>query len=509
EENNSATYNMPVALQLSGDLNTEALQRSLHWLQERHSSLRTCFPEKDGQATVQVQEVEQIAPLLVHHMDDLSGEALRAEIRNRADSHAVAPFDIEQGPLFKAELLRVNDREAVLLLNMHHIISDGWSMGVFVRDWQDAYTAFAQGGQPSRPRLAIQYSDYAAWQRNWLQGEVLQRQAEYWRGQLAGIPELLELPADRPRPPRQSYQGAQYSRRLSAELSEKITALSRKAGVSDFMTLLAVFNLLLSRYSRQDDICVGSPIANRTHSQTEDVIGFFVNTLVLRSRPEPNSSFTDFLLDIRQPCLEAYAHQDIPFEMLVEQLQPARSLSHHPLFQVMFVLQNNESSELKLSGLDVTMLEAEYPVAKFDLTLSMEEQDGRFCCVWEYATDLFEAETVERMAEHFEMLLHAVVDNPKQSVSQLPMLTKNEVQQLQTWNDTATEYPADKTIVDLFEEQVEKTPDNIAVVFPSAGSGHGEEQQLTYAELNQQSNQLACYLLNLKDGSKHSTVDFL
>ncbi|OAD21294.1 Non-ribosomal peptide synthetase, partial [Candidatus Thiomargarita nelsonii] len=230
----------------------------------------------------------------------------------------------------------------------HHIISDGWSMGVFIRDWQHAYTAFAKGIEPSKPPLAIQYSDYAAWQRNWLQGEVLQQQVDYWHGQLAGAPELLELPTDKPRPPRQSYQGAHYAHHLSATLSQKITTLSLQAGVTDFMTLLSGFNILLGRYSRQDDICVGSPIANRTHSQTEDLIGFFVNTLVLRSQLKPTLSFSDLLLETRQTCLEAYAHQDIPFEMLVEQLQPTRSLSHHPLFQVMFVLQNNEAAELEM-----------------------------------------------------------------------------------------------------------------------------------------------------------------
>ncbi|TGN99812.1 thioester reductase, partial [Candidatus Thiomargarita nelsonii] len=478
EENNSATYNMPVALQLSGQLDSAALQQSLHWMQERHTSLRTYFPMKAGQATVQIQAIDQIETLPIHDLRLLTDEELRSEIQSRANSHAVAPFDLAQGPLFKAQLLQLNEEQSVLLLNMHHIISDGWSMGVFIRDWKQAYTAFAQSEQPSLPPLLIQYSDYAAWQHQWLQGQVLQQQVEYWHQQLTGSPELLELPTDKPRPAQQSYQGAFYAQHLSPALSQKITTLSRQAGVSDFMTLLASFNILLSRYSRQNDICVGSPIANRTLSQTEELIGFFVNTLVLRNQLKPQQSFTDLLLETRQSCLEAYAHQDIPFEMLVEQLQPTRSLSHHPLFQVMFVLQNNESAELELPGLDITVLNAEYPIAKFDLTLSMEEQDGQFHCVWEYATDLFEAKTIERMAGHFEVLLTAIVDNPEQSISHLPMLTEAEQQQLQTWNDTTTDYPKDQTIIDLFEQQVEKTPDNIAVVF--------EEQQLSYSELNRQ-----------------------
>ncbi|MCP4047630.1 MAG: AMP-binding protein, partial [Gammaproteobacteria bacterium] len=335
----------------------------------------------------------------------------------------------------------------------------------------------------------IQYSDYAAWQRDWLTGQVLQQQTDYWRTQLAGIPELLELPTDTPRPPQQSFSGAHHVRRLSLQLSRATVNVSREHGVSLFMTLLTTLSLLLSRYARQNDICVGSPIANRTHSQTEALIGFFVNTLVLRSQIQPSIRFIDLLQETRHTCLDAYAHQDIPFEVLVEQLQPSRSLSHHPLFQVMLVLQNTEAAPLELPGLDITPLNSEYPIAKFDLTLNVVEQDGQFECVWEYATDLFEAATIERMAGHFEILLTALVENPEQSISQLPMLTDNEIRQLHTWNETTTDYPADKTIVDLFELQVETTPDNIAVVF--------EEHQLTYRALNRQANQLAHYLQSL------------
>jgi acyl carrier protein len=498
EENNSATYNMPVALQLSGQLDLAALQQSLHWMQERHTSLRTYFPTHAGQASVQIQAIDKIEDLPIHDLSLLTVESLRSEIQTQINSHAIAPFDLAKGPLFKAKLLQLSETKSVLLLNMHHIISDGWSMGIFTREWLKAYTAFAIGQKPNLPPLAIQYSDYAAWQRNWLQGDVLQQQIEYWHQQLTGSPELLELPTDKPRPPQQSYQGAHYTQYLSPALSQKITTLSRQTGVSDFMTLLTSFNILLSRYSRQNDICVGSPIANRTHSQTEELIGFFVNTLVLRSQLKPQQSFTDLLLETRQTCLEAYAHQDIPFEMLVEQLQPTRSLSHSPLFQVMFVLQNNETAELELPGLDITVLNAEYPIAKFDLTLSMEVQQGQFHCIWEYATDLFEAETIERMAGHFEVLLSAIVDNPEQTISHLPILTEKEVQQLQTWNNTTTDYPADQTIIDLFEQQVETTPSNIAVVF--------EQQQLSYSELNRKANQLAHYLLNLNNGTDNNLI---
>jgi amino acid adenylation domain-containing protein len=490
EENNSATYNMPAALQLSGRLDMAALQQSLLWLLERHASLRTYFPTRKGQASVQIQEIDQIDVLQIHDLRHLSASDQNEEVQSRANQNAIEPFDLAQGPLFRASLLQLSEQRSVLLLNMHHIISDGWSMGIFIRDFQHAYTAFIQGTQPSQSPLLIQYSDYAAWQRHWFIGSVLQQQVDYWHQQLAGCPELLELPTDKPRPPQQSYQGAHYSHRLSATLLKQVSDLSREQGVSVFMTLLSTFFILLSRYSRQDDLCVGSPIANRTHRQTEELIGFFVNTLVLRSqlKPEPNVKFTDLLQATRKTCLEAYAHQDIPFERLVEQLQPTRHLSQSPLFQVMFVLQNTES--VQLPGLEVTVLKPDYPIAKFDLTLSIEEQAGQWHCIWEYATDLFEASTIERMAQHFEVLLTAIVDNSEQSISHLPMLTEQEVQQLQAWNDTATDYPADKTIIDLFEQQVEKTPENIAVVF--------EEQQLTYQQLNEKANQLAHYLLSIK-----------
>ncbi|MCI5131178.1 MAG: amino acid adenylation domain-containing protein, partial [Candidatus Electrothrix sp. EH2] len=379
------------------------------------------------------------------------------------------------------------DDRSVLLLNMHHIISDGWSMNVFMRDWQDACTAFVENAEPNLKPLAIQYSDYAAWQRDWLQGEVLQQQLDYWTGQLEGSPELLELPTDKPRPPQQSYRGAHYAQSLSITLSRSLRELSQQQGTTVFMTLLAGFTLLLSRYSRQNDICIGSPIANRTHSQTEDIIGFFVNTLILRNRPEPDRSFLDLLQKTRRTCLDAYAHQDIPFEMLVEQLQPTRSLSHHPLFQVMMVLQNNEAVRPELPGLDIKPLQSEYPIAKFDLTLNLTEQDGKFDCVWEYATDLFEEETIRRMASHFEVLLTAAVAQPEQPVGRLSILTEQEIRRLQTWNDTAVDFPKNQTVADLFEEQVEKTPENIAVVF--------EEQELTYRALNRRANQVAHALI--------------
>ncbi|PCJ99580.1 MAG: non-ribosomal peptide synthetase, partial [Alteromonadaceae bacterium] len=489
EGNNSATYNMPMALQLSGSLNVSALRQSLHWLIERHESLNTRFPNENGQAIVQT--LDAITTLSVHVLKHFSKEEQEQEIQARINRHAIEPFDLVNGPLFKADLLLVDEQEFVLLLNMHHIVCDGWSLRVLADDLRGAYTVYCEGGEPNMPVLDIQYSDYASWQRQWLQGEVLQQQLDYWQQQLAGIPEILKLPTDKPRPAQQSFRGTHYASRLSPELSLGITRLSRELDASVFMTLLNAFYIFLSRYSGQDDICVGSPIASRTRSETENLIGLFVNTLVLRAQLQPEQNFIELLQSTRLNCLSAYAHQDIPFEMLVEQVQPTRSLSHSPLFQVMLVLhQEGELNELTLPGLTTKTLSPDYPVAKFDLTLHVEEQGDQLRCVWEYSTDLFNAETIASMADHFEMLLTGIVDNPLQAISRLPMLMEAEIQLLHRWNNTEADYPQDKNVVDLFEQQVAKTPNNIAVTFGT--------QQLTYRQLNEQSNSLAHQLLALK-----------
>ncbi|MCI5130030.1 MAG: hypothetical protein D3904_00570 [Candidatus Electrothrix sp. EH2] len=485
-EGQRSTYNIPAALRLFGQINISVLQQSLQWVVERHESLRMYFPTADGQARVAV--AEKLSAPIIRDLRSLSAAEQRSAVRSRTDRHAVEPFDLGTGPLFRAELLLLGEDETVLLLNMHHIISDGWSIGVFIRDWRHAYDAFVRDERPGLPPLEIQYGDYAAWQRSWLRGGLLQQQLDYWKNQLTGIAERLELPADHPRPPQQSYRGAHYHRPLSATLSQNLRKLSHQTGMSLFMTLLTGFYILLSRYSGQEDICVGSPIANRTHSQTEYLIGFFVNTLVLRGQIHSEQSVNELLQTVRRTCLEAYSHQDIPFEMLVEQLRPARSLSHNPLFQVMLVLQNQETVELTLPGLDINTLETAYPVAKFDLTLYTEERNGQLHCTWEYATDLFADRTVACMADHFEHLLTAMLADLDQSIGQLPMLTNQQVQQLITWNNTEKDCP-NKTIIRLFEQQAKKTPDNIAVI-----SGC---QQLTYQQLNEKANQLAHHLITL------------
>ncbi|MEH1976431.1 MAG: amino acid adenylation domain-containing protein [Nostoc sp.] len=495
----SATYNMSTALQLDGKLNIEALRASFDYLLDRHTILRTYFPALAGEAQVVVQNLEDIEVLAIVNLRRCSLPQASLDPQTQAETgqqlantHAQEPFDLNTGPLFKAKLLQLSEQKNVLLINMHHIISDGWSMGVFKREWEQAFAAFAAGYAPNLPPLPIQYSDYAAWQRSWLQGEILETQENYWKRQLGDAPRLLDLPTDHPRPAQQSYQGGREEYRLSHEVTQKLKAISQKHRVSLFMTLLTAFSILLSRYSRQEDLCIGSGIANRTHSNTESLIGFFVNTLVLRSKIKPEQSFSELLQQTRQTCLDAYAHQDIPFEYLVEQLQPERSLSHNPLFQVMMVLQNTQEAgkNVSLPGIDIQYLEQSLPFAKFDLTLDFCERGDQLHCMWEYATDLFEAETIQRMAGHFEILLEAIIQNSQQAISTLPLITTAEIQQLQVWNQTNINYLKNQTLVSLFEEQVAQTPDNIAVVF--------EDQSLSYQELNQKANQLAHYLLELK-----------
>jgi amino acid adenylation domain-containing protein len=488
----SSTYNMPVAFQLDGNLNLEAMRQSLTYLLERHSSLRSYFPTLEGEPQVVVKNVEDIKVLEIADLQALDIQTQAETVQRLSDLHAQEPFDLNTDCLFRAKLLQLSEQKNVLLINMHHIISDGWSMGLFKREWEQAYTAYAAGSVPNLSPLPIQYSDFAAWQRSWLQRETLLTQENYWQQQLGDAPRLLELPTDYLRPAQQSYQGEREEFSLSKELTQKLKTISQQQGVSLFMTLLTAFNILLSRYSRQEDLCVGSAIANRTHSYTEGLIGFFVNTLVLRSKIKSEQSFSELLQQTRQTCLDAYAHQDIPFEYLVEKLQPERSLSHNPLFQVMMVLQNavGAGAKVHLPGLEIQYLEQSFPFAKFDILLDLSERDEQLHCMWEYATDLFAASTIRRMAAHFEVLLTAIVQNSQQPIYQLPIITPAEIQQLQVWNQTETDYPQNHTLVSLFENQAAKTPAQIAVV--------SVDQSLSYQELNQKANRLANYLLQLK-----------
>ncbi|NJO96593.1 MAG: amino acid adenylation domain-containing protein [Pleurocapsa sp. CRU_1_2] len=495
-EESSATYNMSGAIRLSGQLDLNALQQALSEIVRRHEVLRTSFSTVNGQP-IQVIHPEATLKIKVVDLQQLEVRERETELQQQVQQEASIPFNLERSPLLRCSWLQLDTRESVLLLTMHHIVSDGWSIGILIQELSSLYSAFCAGKSSPLPELAIQYGDFALWQRQWLSGEVLETQLDYWQQQLQCAPELLQLPTDRPRPLEQTYRGATQSFTLAAELSQKLQAWSGESGSTLFMTLLAGFATLLYRYSGQTDIVIGSPIANRNRSEIESLIGFFVNTLVLRSNLADNPSIQELLAQVRETTLKAYEHQDVPFEKLVEVLQPQRSLSHSPLFQVMFVLQNTPMEEMELAGVTLTQLERKSTVAQFDLTLSVTETEAGLEGFWEYNTDLFEGSTIERMSKHFQTLLEAIANNPQQRVSELPLLTQPERHQLLVeWNETERNYPKDKCLHQLFEEQVEKTPDAVAVVF--------EEQQLTYRELNNRANQLAHYLKSL--GVKPETL---
>ncbi|MCG8363957.1 MAG: amino acid adenylation domain-containing protein [Pseudanabaenales cyanobacterium] len=493
---NSYVYNIPAAYRLRGILNVNALKQSLCEMVRRHESLRTTFPAIDGRPSqVIIPDIDLALPLLdLHH---LSPEKQEVMVQRQASEAAQQPFDLAQGPLLRTKLLRLREENHVLLLTMHHIVSDGWSMGIFFRELTVLYTAFTNGQASPLSKLPIQYADFAVWQRQWLQGDVLASQLDYWKQQLGGLLPVLELPTDHPRPPIQTYRGARQTRQLSQDLTVALNALSQQQGVTLYMTLLAAFQTLLHRYCGQTDIIVGSPIAGRNRLETEGLIGFFINTLALRIQLGGNPSFQELLVHVRKVVLAAYSYQDLPFEQLIEALQLERDPSRSPLFQVLFVLQNFSSPNLELPDLSINPINVQSNIAKFDVSLYMAESDDGLQAWLEYNTDLFEAATITRMLRHFQTLLEGIVANPDQHLSDLPLLTAAERHQLLVdWNNTQTEYPQDLCIHQLVEAQVEQTPDAIALVFGN--------QQLTYQELNHQANQLAHHLQTL--GVKSETL---
>ena len=492
----SSAYNVSLAFRLQGLLNILALEDSLNEIIQRHEALRTTFLASEN------QPVQVIAPNLnltlpVVDLQELSERERETQVLQLVKNEVEQPFDLQQGSLLRFSLVQLRENEYVLLLSIHHIAFDGWSEGVLWRELTALYTAFSTDKPSPLPKLPIQYADFAVWQRQWLQGQVIDTQLDYWKQQLAGSPPLLELPTDRVRSPIQTNCGGIKHFQLDCHLTQKLKSLSEKSGATLFMTLLASFVILLSRYSNQQDILVGSPIANRNRSEIESLIGFFVNILVLRTDVSGNPSFWELLQRVRQTAMKAYSHQDVPFEKVVEALQPERNLSYSPLFQVMFILQNTPPGKLELPGLSLTRLEIENSTAKYDLTLSITESDQGLSGSLEYNSYLFEQATITRMIGHFVTLLEGIVTNPHESISQLPLLTATEQQQLLVeWNNTQADYPQDLCIHQLFEEQVDRTPDAVAVVF--------ENQQLTYQQLNCRANQLAHYLRSL--GVKPDTL---
>jgi amino acid adenylation domain-containing protein len=492
--NNS--YNIAAPVRLKGPLNTGALELSLMEIVRRHEVLRTSFPTVNGEPRQLVGEPYVLEMPLIE-LGALPPEEREAEARRLAREEAAHAFDLARGPLMRVRLLRLDVQDHLLLLTMHHIITDGWSMGVLIREMSALYEAFNRGEASPLPELPFQYADFAHWQRQWLQGEMLERQLAYWQQPLGGNTPVLSLPTDRPRPAIQTFRGARQTVQLSGGLTAALKTLSRREGVTLFMTLLAAFKVLLYRYTGQEVVLVGTPVANRTRAELESLVGFFVNTLVLRTELSGELKFRELLARVREISLGAYEHQDLPFEQLVQEFQPQRDLSYTPLFQVMFDWQT-ASAAMKLespSGLRLERWERDSrtTTAKFDLTLALGEDGDGISGSLEYNTDLFNDDTIERLIGHFETLLEAALANPDQRLSQLPLLSKDERRNiLSEWNGERADYPRELCIHELFEAQVEIRPDDLAVV--------SEAESLSYSELNRRTNQLAHYLRSLGVG---------
>ncbi|HGT3364699.1 TPA: non-ribosomal peptide synthase/polyketide synthase [Pseudomonas aeruginosa] len=489
-EPQSGAYNLPSAVRLNGPLDRQALERAFASLVQRHETLRTVFPRgaDDSLAQAPLQRPLEVA------FEDCSGlpEAEQeARLREEAQRESLQPFDLCEGPLLRVRLIRLGEERHVLLLTLHHIVSDGWSMNVLIEEFSRFYSAYATGAEPGLPALPIQYADYALWQRSWLEAGEQERQLEYWRGKLGERHPVLELPTDHPRPAVPSYRGSRYEFSIEPALAEALRGAARRQGLTLFMLLLGGFNILLQRYSGQTDLRVGVPIANRNRAEVEGLIGLFVNTQVLRSVFDGRTSVATLLAGLKDTVLGAQAHQDLPFERLVEAFKVERSLSHSPLFQVMYnhqpLVADIEALD-SVAGLSFGQLDWKSRTTQFDLSLDTYEKGGRLYAALTYATDLFEARTVERMARHWQNLLRGMLENPQASVDSLPMLDAEERGQLlEGWNATAAEYPLQRGVHRLFEEQVERTPTAPALAF-------GEER-LDYAELNRRANRLAHALI--------------
>ena len=491
-EPGNPTYNITRTLRLQGTLDLNSLERALNVIITRHGSLRTTFTAVEGKACQAIAETRTIHLSVIDLRHWAAAQQLEEANRLRR-AEFQCPFNLSSDLMVRATVIRLSANVHWLLLVTHHIASDGWSMEILIQELSRFYEAFcASKASPFAP-LPIQYVDFAQWQHQWLQGKILDTQLTYWKQQLAGAPPFLELPTDRLRPAMQSYRAGNESFQLNQELTQHLKTLGLKSGTTLFMTLLATFSVLLARYSNQDDIVVGSPIANRNRSEIEPLIGFFANTLVLRIDLSGNPTFQDLLSRVRQVALEAYTHQDVPFEKLVQELHPERTLTHNPLFQVLFALRNFPRQDRQLPNLTLSEVDDPPETAKVDLDLFFVEETEGLNGVFVYNADLFEAATIKRMIGHFQTLVGAIVTHPNCPLTELSILTPWERQQLLVeWNNTAADYPQDQCIHQLFETQVEKTPDAVAVVF--------EEFSLTYRQLNVQANQLAHHLISLGVG---------
>jgi Condensation domain/AMP-binding enzyme len=488
-EPGNPAYNRPANLVLSGYLDRQVLAQSLQEILHRHEVLRAKFLVIDGQP---VQSIEPFATLDLPFVNlaDLADLDRDLDLQELVIRSAHCCFDLERDLLIKATLVRISELDRVLLITFHHIIFDGWSMGIFTQELSTIYRAFIAKKSSPLPELTSQYSDFVFWQQQQLNATRLQPHLTYWQDRLGGNLPILELPADYPRPPIQTYRGAKHTLYLNNALSDALKDLSQQADATLFMLLLAAFKTLLYRYTGETDLLVGCPIAGRDRVETESLIGVFINTLVFRTQLDPEIGFSELLARVRQVSLAAYAHQELPFEKIIEALKPERDLSHSPLFQVLFQVRNLPKHSSIVSAIEIAEYDCDPKIAAFDLTLDISVGITGLECVFTYNTDLFAAGTIERMAGHFQTLLTGIVADPYQPISQLPLITATERQQLLwDWNDTRREYPDDTCIHHLFERQAAITPDAIAIEFA--------DLQLTYRELNNRSNQLAHHLQNL------------
>ena len=486
-EPGSPAYNRPFALRLTGPLHVATLEKVLSEILRRHEVLRATYTAVEGRPLQTITPAEPVS-LPVIDLSRLAPTERESRAKALASEEAQRSFDLARGPVLRATLLRMTEEEHVLLLVVHHIGFDAWSAQVLMREVAALYEAFVRGRASPFSELDIQYADYAHWQRGWMQGEVFDAQLSYWKEQLAGAPPSLDLPTDRPRPSIQRYRGARHILMLHSSLVQSLKALNQQEDVTLFMILFAAFKVLLHRYTGQDDIVVGTPIAGRTHVETEVLIGFFINTLVLRTDLSGNPGLRELLDRVREMALGAYAHQDLPFEKLVEEMEPERNLGSTPFFQVMFNVENIPERDIEVQNLLIEEFEFDTGIQPFDMTLEIMEKEDTLSCSFSYSTDLFDGATIQRMSVHYRTLLEGIVADPNQRIGTLPLLTGTERHQLLVeWNDTAADFPKDACIHELFEAQVERSPEAVAVVF--------EDQQLTYGELNARANQLARYLI--------------
>src|SRR6185503_18197892 len=478
----NGVYNVPAAVRLSGRLDVEALERTLTEIVRRHESLRTTF-QQVGVEPVQRIHAPSPVSIPVTDLTHLAEADAEREVARLAREEASLGFALEQSPPWRVRLLKQSAEQHVLLIVMHHIISDGWSIVVLSREVAALY---GEAGT-QLPEIDIQYRDYAVWQREWLRGDELERQLSYWRTSMDGAPEATEFPMDHARPSHPTHRGAVQRFAIDAELSAGLRRVARKEGATLFMVLLAAFETLLFRYSGQKDLVVGTPVAGRTRAEVEGLIGFFVNTLALRTQLTGRETFGELVNKVRQVCLGAYAHQDLPFERLVEELQRGRDNTRSPLFQVMFTMREDMPADLHLPGLSVSTVAVENGTAKFDLTLTMLEDGADLAGKLEFNTDVFEHSTIAQLIHHFTTLLESVVTNADESIATLAFIDETERQQLvEEWNETTTDYPRNESIHELFALAAQRWPDQIALVC--------DTQRLTYRELNERANQLAHYL---------------